>query len=322
MILRTADVLELWHHKMSPTDDFEDFLARFTSEHTDELDELDRYERMLLTAKTDDGRVNAKKIIRIKKIVLNFRLKMAILSTSHRREFAELHSRLLREKLETATCLCFRMKHDNTIEVFFRSGPESWMLVDGGNVLPCSFHLLARSKWTGVLHELEQMINATGTTERDLQKFFEVNPELLAGNSYDTVIPQAVIVPESGEYHWKADFVLSPFNQFDFATILELKLPSVETVITKKPAHHSFSAQVWHGIQQVRDYATEFDNSNVRTRFRETYNVDIFKPDLHLVIGRRWDIAQVDSVRGMKRSAQVRVESWDEILERLKREFS
>lgn len=65
-----------------------------------------------------------------------------------------------------------------------------------------------------------------------MQKFFEEYPELIAGDDYDTVIPQATISRDDAS-PWQADFVLAPINQTDFARIIELKIPTLP--LTKRP---------------------------------------------------------------------------------------
>ncbi len=316
-----ASVRAFWKEKGPAGADFEDFAARLKSHHRDDLAELADLQQSL-SSLGGDQQITAKKIIAIKETALEFHIKMEIIGSKHTRSFDELLGPLIRKKLKEATCLCFKVGPNHKLEAFFRLNRDGWTSVEGNRLLPCSYHMLAISKWDTALRELEDLVNSPGTVEHDLQKFFEVYPELLAGKDYDTIIPQAVIVPDVGSYSWKADFVLSPFDQFTFATILELKLPSVRTTTGKRPAHYSFTSRVWHAMQQVRDYADAFDSPNVRTRFRETYHVDIFKPDLHLVIGKRWEVAQVDVIKKMKKDAQVRIETWDELLDRLKRQFS
>jgi hypothetical protein len=321
MTLISPEILVLWHEHMDGHASLDAFVDGFVAEHQAIFEELQDLELRLSTA-TGDDRVNYGKMVQIQEIYLDALLKLAILAAAQHRIIDGFISELIRKKLREATCLCFRIGRDRRIEVVFRAGANDWLMLDGHTVTPCSYHLLAGSKWSRALNELESLVNTAHTTEHDLQKFFEVYPELLAGNTYDTIIPQAVIVPDTGDHQWKADFVLSPFNQFDFATVLELKLPFAQTTVQKRPAHHSFSAHVWHSIQQVKDYADQFDSPTVRRRFREAYHVDIFKPDIHLIVGQRWNVAQSEAIKRMKRDSNVRVETWSEVIERLKREFA
>lgn len=262
------------------------------------------------------------KAIKITTIYIIAMLKLKILGAERRWIIADYIDELVREKIKTSRCLCFRIASDGRIEVVFRFNQNEYAVVDGNELLPCSCHILADSKWANVLRGLEELIGSPRTREHDLQKYLETYPELLFGNDFDTIVPQAVISPDLKRYDWKADFVLSPFNQFAFATILELKLPRVKTTRTKTPGHASFTSQVWHSLRQLKDYADAFDSPTVRAKFREAYKVDVFKPDLHLVIGRSWDVNQIDTIKKMKKDSQVKIETWDEMLARLKRQFS
>ena len=152
------------------------------------------------------------------------------------------------------------------------------------------------------------------------QNFFETYPELIAGNDYDVVLPQAVIIRDD-KTAWKPDFVLTPKNQLEFIKVLDLKIPSME--ITKRPnsGHYNFSAKLWNGIMQVRDYSREFDKNSVRERFKNKYNIDVYKPDLHLIVGRKWDVHLIDRMRELQRETQVKIEDWDTVLDRLRRNF-
>lgn len=216
--------------------------------------------------------------------------------------------------------LCFRFTEKGTIEVVLRLEDGSWTYADGVSKLPSSICIINFTKWTNILKELEDIINDPTSKEIDVQNFFETYPELIAGNDYDVVLPQAVIVRDDAT-EWKPDFVLTPKNQLDFAKVLDLKIPSTE--ITKRPhsGHYNFSAKLWNGIMQVRDYSREFDKNSVRERFKNVYNVDVYKPDLHLIVGRKWDINLIDRMRELQRETQVKIEDWDSALDRLRRNF-
>jgi acyl carrier protein len=217
--------------------------------------------------------------------------------------------------------ICFRVKQDGKIETTLRAEDGSWCYANGLSILPSNICLLTFSKWGNVLKDLDDLINSPRTKEQDLQKFFEIYPELLAGDDYDVILPQAVIVNDE-QQTWRSDFVLAPKNQYEFAKILELKMPGLEITNRSKSRHFSFSAKIWHALQQVRDYSRAFDNKNIRHRFKNAYGVDIFKPDLHLIAGRKWDIKIMDSMRELQRETPVKIEDWDTALERLKRKYT
>ena len=216
--------------------------------------------------------------------------------------------------------LSFRLRPDGTIEVALQLEDGSWTYADGKTLLPSKLYLITLSKWGNILKELEDLINNPKTKEADLQKFFEEYPELVAGDDYDMVIPQATI-SRDGDSPWKADFVLAPINQTDFARIVELKIPSLP--LTKRPqsGHFSFSAKLWNALSQLRDYERAFDKEQVRENFKNNYGVDVYKPDLHLIAGRRWNFEWVDNIRELQRTTPVKIEDWDSVLDRLKRRY-
>jgi acyl carrier protein len=217
--------------------------------------------------------------------------------------------------------LCFKFLEGGRFEASMKFEDGSWSYADGTKVLPSSICVFGFSRWSNILKGLEDIVNDINSKEADLQKFFEAYPELLAGNDYDIIIPQAVIVNDRS-ISWKSDFVLTPKNQYEFAKILELKIPDIQ--ITKRPhsGHVTFSAKMWNAIQQVRDYSRAFDSNSVREKFKKTYDVDIFKPDLHLIAGRKWDVKLMDSLRELQRETPVKIEDWDSVISRLRRNFT
>jgi len=225
------------------------------------------------------------------------------------------------EKIVETKALCFRVREDGKIEVILKLEDGSWCYADGVSILPSNISVLTFSKWTNILKELEDIINDPKSKESDLQKFFETHPELIAGNDYDVVLPQAVIVKDDDSI-WKSDFVLTPKNQHDFAKVLELKIPSTPIVNRPQSGHTVFSAKIWKAIEQLKDYRRAFDSKNVRERFKSKYGVDVFKPDLHLIAGKKWDIQLMDSVRELQSGIPVKIEDWDSVLDRLRRNFT
>lgn len=217
--------------------------------------------------------------------------------------------------------LSFRFNQKGQVEAFLRLEDGSWCFADGSTLLPSSICLLTFSKWSNILNELEEIINDPNTKESDVQHFFESYPELLAGNDYDVVLPQAVIVKDDNS-EWKPDFVLTPKNQTDFAKVLDLKIPSLSVHNRPQSGHLTFSAKLWAGLMQVRDYSREFDKTTVRDRFKNEYQVDVFKPDLHLIAGRKWDVMLNERMKELMRETPVKLEDWDSALERLRRNFT
>lgn len=217
--------------------------------------------------------------------------------------------------------LCFRLNPDGKIEVVMKFEDGSWCYADGSRVLPSNIILLTFSRWTSILKELEDIINDPKTKEGDLQKFFETYPELLAGDDYDVVIPQAVIVKDDDTIG-RSDFVLAPKNPYDFSKILELKRPQAHILNQPRAGHVKFSYALKEAIDQVRDYSLAFENPAVRKRFKEMYKIDVFRPDMHLIAGRKWDLMAMDRLRVLQKDNQIKIDSWDTVLDRLRRRFT
>lgn len=127
--------------------------------------------------------------------------------------------------------------HNGLLEVTPLRPDGSFVLSDDLYQTAAGIYVFGRSKWEPILRELSGLINKAGLKERELQDFFESYPELLLNDEYCRLIPQATIVKDD-HCHWKADFVLVPYDQLSFAKILELKLPSAP--ISRSPAagHH------------------------------------------------------------------------------------
>jgi acyl carrier protein len=216
--------------------------------------------------------------------------------------------------------LSFHLRPDGTTEVILQMEDGSWTYADGKKLLPSKLYLKTFSKWTSKLKQLEDLINDPKTKEQDLQKFFEEFPELIAGDDYDMVMPQATISFDE-KSSWRADFILAPISQTEFSKIIEFKLPSMSLV--KKPTgkHFSFTSKLWGAICQLKDYGRAFDMPKVHEEFKRKYGRDVYKPDLHLIAGRQWDLQWIDNIRDLRRTVPIQIEDWDSALDRLKRRY-
>ena len=125
--------------------------------------------------------------------------------------------------------LRFIAQEDGYIKICLQTDEGNTYYTDGSTKLFDLLYVVQYTHWTNILKDLEYLINDPGATEHDLQIYFETHPELLLGDDYDVVLPQAVITYDD-EKSWKADFVLSPCNQNEFAKILELKIPKMNII--------------------------------------------------------------------------------------------
>jgi hypothetical protein len=139
-----------------------------------------------------------------------------------------------------------------------------------------------RRFWLPEAVHLEELINDRAVREQDLQDFFEENPHLLAGTSYDRVVPHPVLVrDEKGPLI--PDFMLEPAD--GFADVLDLKLPGVQLVTGRRDRLHQ-TAHVTEAIAQVREYRAYFDDPAHRQVVRDRYGIQAYRPTVAVVIGR------------------------------------
>lgn len=218
------------------------------------------------------------------------------------------------------TVLAFKIREDGSIAVQVQTPDGSWVYADGTFRVPSGLYGATFVGLAQTLGELEDLINSAGVSEDELQSFFERHPELLRGVDYSVVIPQAIISSEEN-IHWRADFVLKPIDELDFCRILELKLPQMSTLRNTRSGHSQFYAELLDAISQLRDYGEAFNSERTRTLFKEKYGVDVYKPELQLIAGRRWELIHRRRLLELQRRSGVHITDWDAHLEALKRRF-
>lgn len=223
--------------------------------------------------------------------------------------------------LTDVTTISFRVRHDGKIEVIGQESNGKFIYSDGTILLESNLFITGKSKWTVVLKRLENIINDPECKEKDLQKFFEENPELISGDDYEMPIPQATIINNDG-IEWKADFVLKPIDQGNFCKLLELKMPDESIFIKSKSGHVNFSSKLMHAINQLKDYAEVFNNVKSREIFYNKYNTMVVKPDLQLIFGRKIDNKSVNDFLEFQRRNKVKICDWDTLIQKLKRKFT
>lgn len=217
--------------------------------------------------------------------------------------------------------IAFRILEDGRIQVGLQQTDGTWIYAGGTSRLPSGLYLTVFSKWEAVLKELEEIVNSPHVRESDLQLFFEKYPDLLKGDEYDLIIPQARIIPHDS-HEWRADFVLHPFDQTAFCKVLELKVPTLRTARRPRAGHSQFYVELLEAINQLRDYGAAFRDHATRRRFSELYGVEIYRPDLQLITGRKWDKEYMERLLEVQRRNEVRITDWDSHLEALRRKFT
>lgn len=214
-----------------------------------------------------------------------------------------------------------RIDEKGVIRVEFQSYAGTWTYADSLRQLPSGIYIAEANHWTNILKELEELVNHPQTKEIDLQKFFERHPTLLAGHEYRKVIPQACIIPseDSDLKEYRADFILVPVDQNAFCKIIELKIPQVGTVKKSNNPHDPFYHSLHSAISQLRNYYKAFNDQKTRTLFKNKYGVEVFQPDLQLIIGKEISDLEVKKLLEFQREHFVKIDDWTTHLNKLKR---
>lgn len=199
--------------------------------------------------------------------------------------------------------------------------PDGIIYFPDGTAFNASYYVPSKySKWEKILKHLDDLINNPNVKEKELQDFIEEYPELIIDDNYTNLIPQATIITDRQE-PWNADFILTPIDSVNFSRIIELKLPKEKISLNSKSGHNDFSKKLFKAIRQLKDYHDAFNSINTCQRFKEKYGVDIFKPDLQLIYGRRSSITDSKEYLRFQRSMSIEIKDWDTWLNELRIKF-
>jgi hypothetical protein len=180
----------------------------------------------------------------------------------------------------------------------------------------------------GIQYEIEQfeaLINKADINEGDLQQFFESNPHFLAAAQLMQAIPHARLEDENGRL-LIPDFILKPIVAMKRDSkweILDLKKPDTKLLIGKQQ-RVQFSHQVMKAITQLRDYGEYFKDSRNSETVGRVLGHQLKHPKLAVLIGRLQEDRVEALERAQSREPDVRIVTYDEILDNQKRihEFS
>lgn len=168
------------------------------------------------------------------------------------------------------------------------------------------------------VEEFEDLINSAATKEHDFQEFFERNPDFILSDEYRTARSQLVLERDDPDGPLIPDFILEPVEQGGLCDLLEIKQPQAK-LFTIKKNRFRYSSAVFEACAQLRTYAEYFDESRNRNRLREKYGVDVFRPRLFLILGRRGDVSAIERRRAEADVPdRISVKTYDDILDRAK----
>ncbi|MCY3762500.1 MAG: DUF4263 domain-containing protein [Gemmatimonadetes bacterium] len=135
------------------------------------------------------------------------------------------------------------------------------------------------------IEELEHLVNSDKFPESEFQRFFEVHPDFLLGQSYQAIHPQLVLSSQENR-ELIPDFFLEPLES-RFCDLLELKIPYQKLVTRLQNSRRTrFRAFVNEAAAQLKEYQKFFDERGQRTQFHKKYGLEAYKPKMFLVAGR------------------------------------
>lgn len=198
---------------------------------------------------------------------------------------------------------------------------ETCRFLDGNSNLHKVIYVVSSQaiELQAAIEEFEYLLNYENVSEETFQKFFSKNPDFLLGSDYKRAHPHMVLERDDGSV-LIPDFILEPYDQQSLCDLLELKKPSAQPFILKKDRLR-FSAQVMEAKAQLREYSNYFDERSNRQTVEQKYGLRAWRPNMITVIGRRREIDSIERKKIELDLPNLRVLTYDEILDRAKRQM-
>ena len=165
--------------------------------------------------------------------------------------------------------------------------------------------------------ELEDLINHPKVKENDFQAFFEKYPHFFRMWDYRDIYPHVYLTREDmGPLI--PDFILvDPLLQK--AMVLDLKLPKAK-LVTNKHNRNRFASAVDEARAQLLEYKDWFEDSNNRTKLKDRFGMEVYRPRIGVVIGTNQDFRSTfDRQKLNSRYPDIEVVTYDDILENAQR---
>lgn len=177
-----------------------------------------------------------------------------------------------------------------------------------------SIHTLKSSRGAR-LADLEDLVNARGTSEGDLQRFFAENPDFLRtnGGGFGEVRPHLCLIDGSG-HRPVPDFMARLEDEGTWSAI-ELKLPR-HPIVVQTAGGPAPSAMAARAVAQLITYRDHFISPDNRRKVAAAYGASPFEPALVVVIGRDREARRFRWDSRWKGHPAVDVVSYDFLLER------
>ena len=170
------------------------------------------------------------------------------------------------------------------------------------------------------VEQFEALINREEAKEQDFQVFFEDNPHFLVIDKRISVpIPHVRLESQSGKL-LIPDFVIKPIvavKRDSSWQVLDLKKPGVPLLAGPR-RHARLSVEVTQAMAQLRDYGDYFKNPENKYAVSKTLGHGLRFPELAVLIGRLRDCEVEELEKAQSREPDVRIVTYDEILQRQK----
>lgn len=171
------------------------------------------------------------------------------------------------------------------------------------------------------IEQLEALINDPETTEPQLQRFFEENPDFLPMQSLVSALPHVSLRTPAGRL-LVPDFVLRPVVAARRCRdqnweVLDLKRPQVK-LLARTRDRARFSSDVNNALAQLRDYRDYFGDPANTDNVEAILGAKLRFPRLAVLIGRLPSGEELAALNKQQQEIDVRVVTYDEVLEQKK----
>lgn len=202
-------------------------------------------------------------------------------------------------------------QQDGIFKLALSDNPDSELVI----AAPYVIANVTRSYIRDEIEEFEELINSSGSTEHDIQRFLQSHPKFLLGHEYQKLYPQVVLEREE-QGKLIPDFLVQPFNR-EFCDIVDLKLPGAPLIVGKDNRKR-FSSSIAEAAAQLRTYRDYFDDRRRREAVKRRYGITAYRPRLAVIVGRTVDMNAVLYKQIQADLQNIEVITYDDLIQRAK----
>lgn len=206
----------------------------------------------------------------------------------------------------------------NTLKAVELRVDGSYSFLDDAQCAHDVIYVLSRERLAlgEAVDELEALVNSPTALESDFQRFFERHPEFILTDDYKRAHGH-VVLSRDNEGDLIPDFVLEPADGA-LSDLLELKLPGAN-VFTFQKNRNRFSAAVHAACAQLREYSRYFEEERHRNFVREKFGLQLYRPRMFLILGRRGDIDPIEMRAIQCDTPHLNLRTYDDVIARMRR---